>query len=288
MVPYGIRRTAWPLLLEELELSTFLDASRRPIQKLSALRARLTWAKLRGYLRRSLPSFDACTVVSAQEKLNVAAAAPGASAVRIVPNAVAAHAYDSDIESPQPASLIFPGALTYDANLLGARWFLASVFPKLREQIPAVHLRITGSHAGVDLTPLQIHPGCEFTGYVPDIRPVIAQSLVTVVPLQTGGGTRLKILESMALGTPVVSTSKGAEGLSVTHGDNILIADDPAEFAEHVAAIVGDQKLRARLASGGRALVKSQYDWDVVGPRFCKIAEQAVASRTSRKGGGLG
>ena len=94
--------------------------------------------------------------------------------------------------------------------------------------MPGLTVRITGSTTGVDLSSLPRHPAAHFTGYVPDIRPVVARSWASVVPLRAGGGTRLKILESMALGTPVVSTSKGAEGLDVTDGENILIADDAA------------------------------------------------------------
>jgi len=179
-----------------------------------------------------------------------------------------------------PHSLVFAGSPTYKPNLQGARWFLSLVYPQILERMPVAHLRMTGSTRGVDLQSLPRHGGYELTGHVPDIRPVVARSWVSVVPLQTGGGTRLKILESMALGTPVVSTSKGAEGLDVTHGENILIADDPAEFAGHVSAVLENPALRARLASRGRDLVRSRYDWDVVGPRFCEIVEQAAARRT--------
>jgi glycosyltransferase involved in cell wall biosynthesis len=287
MVPYAVERRAWPCVLEELELTVFNDAARRPLRDISAARARLTWLKLAGYLRQTLPKFDACTVVSDAERTYVGNVAPSCSNVHVVPNAVDGRTYDDRFAAPEPDSLVFAGALTYDANFDGARWFLQSVYPRVLEQVPAARFRITGKTDGVNLSALPMRAGCETTGYVADVRPIIAQSRVSVVPLRMGGGTRLKILESMALGTPVVSTAKGAEGLDVTHGDNILIANDPAEFAEYVRATIRDPELRARLSASGRELVRSRYDWSVVGPKFCDIVERAAASRTAGASGGL-
>jgi glycosyltransferase involved in cell wall biosynthesis len=286
MVPYAARRTAWPVLLEELELAMFRDAARRPLRDLTAARARLTWLKLGRYVHQTLPRLDACTVVSPAERQHVLNITHDPSNVYVVPNAVDGDSYRDGSGPLEPDSLIFAGALTYDANFGGARWFLQRVYPSIIKATPTTRFRITGGTAGVNVGALPKLAGCEITGYVPDIRPVIARSMVSVVPLQTGGGTRLKILESMALGTPVVSTSKGAEGLDVTHGDNILIADDPAEFAEHVSDIMRNPELRARLSAAGRELVQARYDWDVIGPMFCDIVARAATSRTMATAGG--
>jgi glycosyltransferase involved in cell wall biosynthesis len=172
---------------------------------------------------------------------------------------------------------VYAGALTYHANYDAAQYLLADIYPRLAAKVPGLTLRVTGGTRGVDLDALPTHPGVHYTGYVPDIRPVVARSWVSVVPLRVGGGTRLKILESMALGTPVVSTSKGAEGLEVTHGENILIADDPRDFADSVTEVLQSPALRARLASGGRRLVETTYAWDIVGPRLRALVEQVTA-----------
>ena len=121
-------------------------------------------------------------------------------------------------------------------------------------------------------------PAVTFTGRVDDVRTLIGGSAVSVVPLRKGGGTRLKILESMALGTPVVSTSKGAEGLLVTPERDILIADTPDEFCGHVIRLLDDRTLRSRLAANGRGLVSDRYTWDRIGAQFDDLLAEACAS----------
>jgi glycosyltransferase involved in cell wall biosynthesis len=121
-----------------------------------------------------------------------------------------------------------------------------------------------------------------FTGYLEDIRPEIRRSAVCVIPLRRGTGTRLKILEAMALGTPVVSTSKGAEGLDVRHGEHLLIADQPADFARCVQALLQDSGLAERLAIKARALVDEKYSWSTIGARFVALVENTVTR--SRQG----
>ena len=126
--------------------------------------------------------------------------------------------------------------------------------------------------------------GAELTGYLNDIRPAVAQSWACVVPLRVGGGTRLKILEAMALGTPVVSTSKGAEGLAVTHGENILIADDPGDFAQAVVCLLGDESLRAKLSANGRRLVEERYSWKTCAHRLEQLLYQVIEQRRNSDG----
>jgi polysaccharide biosynthesis protein PslH len=129
---------------------------------------------------------------------------------------------------------------------------------------------------GVDIANLLMPPGVQLTGYLADVRPTIAESWVSLVPLRQGGGTRLKILEAMALGTPVVSTSKGAEGLETNHGENILLADTAAEFAQRTIELLRSPELRARLVAGGRRLVESRYDWRVVGADLRQVVNSAA------------
>src|SRR5262249_51612383 len=172
---------------------------------------------------------------SHKEALSVRRAAPNYPHVTVVPNAVKVAAYAGSFGLAEPDSMVFTGALTYAPNLDAARFLVEAVFPKVVQRVPTARLRISGRLS--DTTPrslLATRPGVEFTGHVADIRPVIAQSSVAVVPIRIGGGTRLKILEAMALGTPVVATAKGAEGLDVHHGRELLIADDAPCLAEAV------------------------------------------------------
>jgi glycosyltransferase involved in cell wall biosynthesis len=138
---------------------------------------------------------------------------------------------------------------------------------------PAARLIITGAH---DELPVPPAGNVVRTGCVDDVRPLIASAGLSVAPIFAGGGTRLKILESMAAGTPVVATSKGAEGLEVLPGQHLLIADDAAAFAAHVVALLADPALRASLARAARTLVETHYDWRILGPRFAALVESVA------------
>jgi glycosyltransferase involved in cell wall biosynthesis len=166
------------------------------------------------------------------------------------------------------ATLIFHGAMTYFANYDGIEYFLRSIFPLIRAQKPDVTLSITGSTEGVDLNPLALDDRVKFTGYVDDIRQVLGRSQVCVVPLRKGAGTRLKILEAMAMGIPVVSTSKGAEGLELVSGVHALIADDPAEFASKTLELLRDPGLRDTLNQNAYQMVTTKYAWSGIEEGF--------------------
>jgi glycosyltransferase involved in cell wall biosynthesis len=143
----------------------------------------------------------------------------------------------------------------------------------VRRVVPQARLRITGRTEGVDLGGLKLDEAVELTGYVDDIRPVVAGSSLAVIPLRIGGGTRLKVLEAMALGTPVVSTPKGIEGLDVQPGEHLLVGATPAEFAEAVIRLLQSPELRLRIAGCAAAHVQAHYDWERIGAEFCRNVE---------------
>ncbi|MGQ9768596.1 MAG: glycosyltransferase family 4 protein [Anaerolineae bacterium] len=276
---YVPRATGVPAVVDEIQVAVIKDAAERAAGSLARLRARLTWLKQRHYLMRLLARFDACTVVSEVERFYLRQAVPCYDRVHVIPNGV-------DVEhnrvsgGPRAAdTLIYTGALTYSANYDAVNFFLGDIMPLIQAVNPDVRLIVTGSTRGVALERLPQRPGVTFTGYLDDIRQVVAGSWALVVPLRIGGGTRLKILEAMALGTPVVSTSKGAEGLEVRHDENILIADDPAEFARQTVRLLRDPALRRRLAENGRKLVEDKYSWTEIGRRFNDLLESVVRKR---------
>jgi len=269
-----------PKLLEELEVTVMKEQFTLEARPLARLRWRLTWWKFGRFVRGLLRGFDACTAVSEREKRAIAGIAPAGYPVEIVPNGVDVKSIRPNGSMPQEGTLVFSGALTYDANLDAMNYFLAEVYPRIRERHPQVALTITGRYDGVFLHGLNLDPSVLLSGYVPDIRPVVGKSWACVVPLRVGGGTRLKILEAMALGTPVVATSKGAEGLDVTNGGNILLADEPEAFANAVIRLLGDPSLRASLAQEGRALVETKYGWEEIGRRLDGVVERIAAGKT--------
>ena len=252
-----------PCIIEDLELSMIQSRIQAQHPLAGQWRRRLTWWKLQGYIRRHLRRVAGCTVASEKEKELVRQLAPDDLPLAVVPNGVDLDACRGDFGPPRPDSLIFSGALSYSANFDAMEFFLSDVFPLVKAKRPGATLRITGCNDGVPVERLPLGNGAILTGYLDDIRPTISQSWASVVPLHQGGGTRLKILEAMALGTPVVSTAKGAEGLEVTPGENILIADEPAEFADTVLDLLEDRALRERLAANGRRLVEEHYSWEM-------------------------
>ncbi|NTU86362.1 MAG: glycosyltransferase, partial [Chloroflexales bacterium] len=139
---------------------------------------------------------------------------------------------------------------------------------------PEARLVATGAASGVPAL-IRAAPALTLSGYVPDIRAIVRGSRASIVPLRLGVGTRLKIMEAMALGTPVVATPLGAEGLDAADGEHLLIGDSPARFGEQVLRVLGSRDLRARLAAAGRRLVEERYAWEVIGATLRAALEGA-------------
>jgi glycosyltransferase involved in cell wall biosynthesis len=152
-----------------------------------------------------------------------------------------------------------------------ALWFCREILPQIQRQFSDVKLLIVGHHPRPEILTLSKQPHIIVTGHVPDVRPYYEQASVCIAPLRAGGGTRLKILEAMALGRPVVSTLLGCEGLHVTHGKELLIADTPSEFAEQVMRLFQSQTLREQLAHQARTRVEVRYDWNIIGQKLLKV-----------------
>ena len=260
-----------PALFEEVEVGVIYEAYAHADSRWSRVRNGLTWAKYQRYLSTLLQDFQACTVVSGRERQILAQIVAGYPAIEIVPNGVDLASYNIDDFEPEPKSLIFTGSLTYYPNYEAVNWFLEKVYPELQAKIPDLRLTVTGDHAGRSLLAAR---GVTLTGFVDDVRPLVGQSWASVVPLHTGGGTRLKILEAMALRTPVISTSKGAEGLDVQPDVHLLIADTPKSFIRQVIRLMQEPELRPRLVGNAYRLVRDKYDWPVVLPPFLNLLER--------------
>lgn len=246
-----------PALLEELELGVQYGQFAGAPNAFRRMRYGLTWLKLRRFLARLLPLFRACTVASEHERRLLQLAAPTYAAIEVLPNFVNLNDYREVQPEPAGERLVFTGWMDYFANRDAIEWFLRDVFPLVRAQRPSVEVCITGGNAAAGLPSM---PHVTYLGLVDDIRPVIAGSCVSLAPIRVGGGTRLKVLEAMALNTPVVATTKGAEGLEVLDGEHLLIADDAPRFAAQVLRLLDDRALRARLARNAHRLVEEKYD----------------------------
>ena len=236
----------------------------------------LAYRKLLRYESRIYRQFDLALVCSQRDVERAARYIPAIPGqIKSAPNGVDLENMRPEITTPKSGALIFNGALTYEPNLDAMEFFLREIFPQVSAKVPQAHLRITGKTEGVPLSRL---PGTNgkviFTGYLGDIRPAVAASRVCVVPLRMGAGTRIKILEAMALGTPVVSTTKGAEGLEVQSGTHLLIADQPGDFAQQTLRLLQDEELHAHIRSNALQLVHNKYDWRQIGVNLCQHVEE--------------
>lgn len=244
-----------------------------------------SWQKRRRYEGSYYRHFDLVTMVSEIDRaITLATVGDESVQVEVVPNGVDCEHNRPGLVQARLFDLVYNGALTYRANYDAMRYFLSDIYPLIKQQVPEASLTITGSLSGVELSGLALDSSVRLCGHVADIRVPVAEATVCVVPLRQGGGTRLKILEAMALGTPVVATSKGAEGLEVTPNHDILIADEPAGFAAQVLRLLRNGYLREQVTVNARRLVERQYDWGQIGRRFADLVEE-VAERQGRAPG---
>lgn len=260
-----------PALYEEAELGTYYDQYAQAASPSTRLRYWLTWWKHKRYVRLLLDDYAACTVVSADERQMLQRVHPGYEEIKILPNCVDVPAYEAVRCEPEANTMVFTGSFHYQPNFEAMHWFTGQVLPKVMAEIPDATVRITGDHAGLSLPNSN---QVELLGFVDDIKPVVARAWVSLAPIHQGGGTRLKILEAMALHTPVISTSKGAEGLDARHGEHLLIADTPEAFGQACIQLLQDRGLHDELARNAFQLVKTRYNWQAVIPDFLNLLDK--------------
>ena len=176
--------------------------------------------------------------------------------------------FQRPLRSARSNDLVFVGSMDWMPNIDGMRWFLDEILPIIRQRRPDARLAIVGRNPPPSVTAAARDPQITVTGTVPDVRPFLWESAVSIVPLRVGGGTRLKIFEAMAAGAPVVSTAVGAEGLPVRHGENIRIADTAAAFAAECLALLEDESTRQTLSANGSDLIRTKFSWETVTLRF--------------------
>ena len=216
-----------------------------------------TW-RLRRFERTLAQRASAVVAVSPDEAAVLRALAPTTRVV-VAPNGVDAGAVTP---SPPGDAALFVGLLSYAPNRDAMAWFAREVLPRLASGGPEI--LVAGRDPGPELEGLaRVAPQLRLLGFVPDLAPLYARAGVFVNPMRGGGGTRLKMLEAMAAGKAVVSTTIGAEGLALTPGRDVVIADSAAEFAAAVRALLADRGQAARLGQAARALVEARYGWDL-------------------------
>jgi sugar transferase (PEP-CTERM/EpsH1 system associated) len=210
--------------------------------------------------KKAVRQFDGISAVSELERMWIQQHAPTAT-VELVPNGVDTKYFSATCASKPNLSLVFTGLMDHSPNVDAVVWFCNDILPRLRRKIPDLSFKIVGSRPHPKVLELGKKDGVQVTGEVADVRPYLVASSALVVPLRSGGGTRLKILEAMAMGRPVISTTLGAEGLDVTPEVNILIADTPDQFVNRILFLLASPETANRLGMAGRQLVVEKYDW---------------------------
>jgi polysaccharide biosynthesis protein PslH len=199
----------------------------------------------------------------------------------VIPNGVDATYFTPSENQPEPYSLVFTGMMGYVPNYDGVLYFLDEIFPIIKKRIPQVKIYIVGNRPPKHLCQ-RASDNIIITGYTDDVRPFINRGSVYVVPLRMGSGTRLKIAEALSMKKPIVTTSVGCEGINVVSGESALIADTPSEFAESVIRLLGDESLRRKLITNGYELMRTTYEWSVIGEKIQEHYQLLLRERKAR------
>jgi glycosyltransferase involved in cell wall biosynthesis len=200
------------------------------------------------------------SVLTSEREAAIVRATPGVRAAAVVPNAVDFDHFRPSNGPVEPREIVFTGLMSYPPNQDAVAYFAREVLPQILSSLPDVIFTVVGKEPPASLTALA-GPHVRFTGWVLDTRPYLARAAVIVVPLRAGSGTRLKILEALAMGKGIVSTSIGCEGLAITAGRELLVADQPESFAQAVIRLIVDPGEAAELGRRGRELVEAEYGW---------------------------
>jgi glycosyltransferase involved in cell wall biosynthesis len=225
------------------------------------LYAGVNWRKLRREELATYRDADGVYLCSAEDERRLVDVIPAARTA-VISNAADVEYYQPRPTDPPPdgRTVVFFGHLSYAPNVDGVIYFVQKIWPRIAEADPEARLKIIG---GLPARSLQLlaGPRVELTGFVTDLRPHLAAAAAVVVPLRQGGGTRLKIVEAMAMGKAIVSTTLGAEGIEAIPGRDLLIEDQPEAFADAVKHLLGDPELAARIGRSVRSLAVERYSW---------------------------
>jgi len=265
------------LVMHDIASSLYERRYRSERKVLEKLKLLLTCLPLRKWEVRMARRFSRVVTMSGADRELFLSLGSGCT-ISVVANGVDTGTYLPFPQEDRGKNILLIGSMDYKPNVDAAHYFVRDIFPAVRKRHPDCTLTIVGKSAPEDIQRLTEEPGVNVHSDVDDVRPYYKKALVSVVPLRSGGGTRLKILEAMALGTPVVSTSIGCEGLDVANNRNILIADEPADFAQQITNLLTDLELWNRLSLNGRALVQKNYDWEQITREYRAMLEELTVS----------
>jgi glycosyltransferase involved in cell wall biosynthesis len=252
-------------------------AERSPVRRLYN---RLEYAKFRRDEIASWRRVDGCIATSSREVPIIRRHAPGVP-IMVAPNGVDGSYFAPSDGRVDENTIVMTGFMKTRPNIDGALYFVNAILPLVLQSKPAAKFYIVGGSPPEEIRRLA-SPQVVVTGEVPDVRPYVHKAAVVVVPLRMGGGTRLKILEGLSMEKAMVSTTIGAEGIDVKHREHLLIADEPAAFADAVVHLLSNPAAGGTLARAGRELVDRTYQWSAVVDRVETFYSELVQSHRQR------
>jgi glycosyltransferase involved in cell wall biosynthesis len=259
---FNYRVTGAPVVLDMANIEHELISRRADVTGNLLRRWALRWEafKFRHEEMRICRDADLILVTSDRER-DLMRQIPGLASVETIANTVDPDFFHGDNYAPEPDKIVFIGTTHVDANRDGVRWFAEEVLPLIRRQRPDVRFDIVGGTPPPDIQALDEPPNVRVLGFVDDVRDYMATARVMVVPLRSGGGTRLKIIEGLSFGVPTVSTTLGAEGLDLVPGRDILIADEPQAIADEILRVLTDDDVATSLTAHGKSVARALYSW---------------------------
>lgn len=274
MAGYGSLLSGQGSLLELIDSETLGAERALPRSARTRLRARMAAHAE----RRAMRPFDVVTTVAGADAARLRLLSPS-TRVEVVPNGVDAERFAPDPHLiPPPASLVFVGAMSYPPNVAAMRYFTSEVLPIVRRSRSDVRLTIVGRDPALEVLGLA-SVDVEVTGEVDDVRPYLGTATIFVAPMVSGSGIKNKVLEAMAMARPVVATPLAVEGLPVTHGEDVLVADSPVTLAAAILTLLRRAEERESLGRAGRAFVEARYTWARCAERY-----EGLYDELARKG----
>ncbi len=275
-----------PKILNHHNIESKLMERRSFIEKniLKKMYFKIEARKLKRYEMDHCNKFDFNVTVSDLDKALLCGVVPGCR-IDVIPNGV-----DTDYFCPGNGAfikrnLIFVGGMNWYPNRDAVIYLRNEIWPLLKKEILDVSLTVVGARPPKELLDLRKSDDkVRVTGFVDDVRPYLRSAEVYICPIRDGGGTRLKILDALAMGKAIVSTTIGCEGIDVEHGKNVLIADTPVEFTAQVKRVIEDPQLREMLGREGRRLVEAKYSWKVIGKALGHIYKSLLTSKKRNAG----
>jgi glycosyltransferase involved in cell wall biosynthesis len=246
--------------VESMRLYRWFQTESNPVKKAYL---GIQYPKLRSFEKSAMEKFDCCVVVSEKDKEILKEMGVGNNIV-VVPNGTDTSFFKPTGRKEIKNSVLWLGHMDVHTNKDAVLYFWREIFSLLQEQYPQVKMTFVGTAPPREIEEAAIkNRNIRVTGFVDDVKPYIDEAEVMVVPIRIGSGTRLKILDAMAMGKAIVSTSVGCEGLNIVDGDNILIADEPEQFAKKIIELLLDQEMRKRIGNRAREVAMT-YDWDFI------------------------